>query len=70
MAQILTRIYSFIYALFYGVQDTSVEQSVIISHTIDDEDGQNTSAAASEMASFYDYDKTWTLSDFPNITFN
>ena len=41
-----------------------------IYHTIDDEDGQNTSAAASEMASFYDYDKTWTLSDFPNITFN
>ena len=45
-------------------------QSVIISHTIDDEDGQNTSAAASEIESCYDYDKTWTLSDFPNITFN
>jgi len=42
--------------LIYGVQDTSVVQSVIISHTIDDEDGQNT--AASEIASFFDYDKT------------
>ena len=43
---------------------------ILQQYTFDDEDGMNTSAEANEMLSCYDYDKTWTFSDFPNITFN
>jgi hypothetical protein len=70
MDQIVFRIYSFINyfqtCFSSGVQDTSI----IITNTIDDVDGQNTSAEASELQSVYDFDKTWTLSDFPIITFS